>query len=156
MGAWPPREEELKGLDENDKNERSLVLKLVYGSFSVLLTGDAGLPSEERLLRERQPVAAQVLKVGHHGSGHSSSLAFVEAVNPNVAVIQVGAKNRYGHPDTEVLEILDGRLVLRNDREGRVHIRSDGSQMWIGTEKGVVPGLPGRNEEASSLRVIGK
>ncbi len=153
---WPPREEELQGLDENDKNERSLVLKLVYGSFSVLLTGDAGLPSEERLLRERQPIAAQVLKVGHHGSGHSSSLTFVEAVNPNVAVIQVGAKNRYGHPDTEVLEILDGRLVLRNDREGRVHIRSDGQLMWIGTEKGVAPGLPGRNGEAGSLRVIGK
>ena len=44
---WPPQEEELRGLDENDKNERSLVLKLVYGEFSALLTGDAGLPSEE-------------------------------------------------------------------------------------------------------------
>ena len=133
---WPPREEALRGLDEDDKNERSLVLKLVYGEFSVLLTGDAGLPSEECLLREGQPVAAHVLKVGHHGSEHSSSPAFVEAVGPSVAIIQVGAENRYGHPDPEVLEILDGRLVLRNDREGRVHIWSDGRLMWVGTEKG--------------------
>lgn len=133
---WPPREEFLTGLEEDDKNERSLVLKLVYGSFSALLTGDAGLPSEARLLREGQPVAAHVLKVGHHGSEHSSSRAFVEAVGPSVAVIQVGAENRYGHPDPEVLEVLEGRLILRNDRAGRVHIWSDGRLMWIGTEKG--------------------
>ena len=133
---WPPREEALRGLEEDDKNERSLVLKLVYGEFSVLLTGDAGLPSEERLLREGQPVAAHVLKVGHHGSEHSSSPAFVEAVGPSVAIIQVGAENRYGHPDPEVLEILGGRLVLRNDREGRVHIWSDGRLMWVEAEKG--------------------
>ncbi|MXY92344.1 MAG: DUF4131 domain-containing protein [Caldilineaceae bacterium SB0670_bin_27] len=133
---WPPREKFLTGLEENDKNERSLVLKLVYGSFSVLLTGDAGLSSEAQLLREGQPVAAHVLKVGHHGSEHSSSPAFVEAVGPSVAVIQVGAENRYGHPDPEVLEVLDGRLVLRNDRAGRVHIWSDGRLMWVATEKG--------------------
>ena len=133
---WPPREEKLRGLEEDDKNERSLVLKLVYGEFSALLTGDAGLPSEAQLLREGQPVAAHVLKVGHHGSEHSSSRAFVEAVGPSVAVIQVGAENRYGHPDPEVLEILGGRLVLRNDRAGRVHIWSDGRLMWVGAEKG--------------------
>lgn len=137
---WPPPEEALKGLDEDDKNERSLVLKLVYGDFTALLTGDAGQPSEERLLHGGQPLAAQVLKVGHHGSEHSSSSAFVEAVGPSVAVIQVGAENRYGHPDPEVLEILDGRLVLRNDLEGRVHIRTDGKLMWIETERGINSG----------------
>ena len=133
---WPPREEALRGMEEDDKNEQSLVLKLVYGDFSALLTGDAGLPSEAILLREGQPVAAHVLKVGHHGSEHSSSPAFVEAVGARVAIIQVGAENRYGHPDPEVLEILGGRLVLRNDRDGRVHIWSDGRLMWIRTEAG--------------------
>jgi len=134
---WPPREEELEALDDDDKNERSLILKLVYGEFTVLLTGDAGRPSEERLLRGEQPLAAHVLKVGHHGSEHSSSRGFVETVNPGVAVIQVGAENRYGHPDPEVLEILDGRMILRNDREGRIHIWSDGKQMWMETEAGI-------------------
>lgn len=132
---WPPREEELSGVDADDKNERSLVLKLVYGEFTALLTGDIGHRSEEALLEAGQPLAAHVLKVGHHGSEQSSSPAFVASVAPSVAVIQVGEGNRYGHPDPEVLAILDGRLVLRNDREGRVSIRSDGQSMWISTEE---------------------
>ena len=142
---WPPPETELHGWDEDDKNERSLVLKLVYGEFSVLLTGDSGQPSEVRLLRTGQPVGAQVLKVGHHGSETSSSPAFIEAVGASVAVIQVGAENRYGHPDPEVLENLGGRLVLRNDRDGRVHIRSDGRLMWIETENGEISEILARS-----------
>lgn len=132
---WPPREEELAGLDEDDKNERSLVLKLVYGEFTALLTGDIGHPSEEALLLAGEPLAAHVLKVGHHGSEHSSSPGFVASVAPSVAVIQVGEGNRYGHPDPTVMKILDGRLVLRNDKHGRVSIRSDGTRMWIVTER---------------------
>lgn len=135
---WPPPEETLRGLDEDDKNERSLVFKLVYGDLSMMLTGDAGLPSEQFLLRTGQSIAAQVLKVGHHGSSSSSSRAFIEAVGPSVAVIQVGAENNFGHPSDEVLEILDGRLVLRNDKDGRVHIRSDGRHMWIEAESGEI------------------
>ncbi len=138
---WPPPEEGLEGLDEDDKNERSLILKLVYGEFTVLLTGDAGQSSEERLLSGEQALAAHVLKVGHHGSEQSSSRGFIEAVGASVAVIQVGAGNRYGHPDPEVLEALNGRLILRNDKDGRVHIRSDGKLMWIETEKGIITDL---------------
>ena len=145
---WPPPEAALRGWDGDDKNERSLVLKLVYGDLAVLLTGDSGHPSEERLLRAGQPLGAQVLKVGHHGSEHSSSPAFLAAVGPSVAVIQVGAENRYGHPDAEVLEILGGQLVLRNDRDGRVHIRSDGRLMWIETENGEISGLLARSGAA--------
>ena len=147
---WPPPEEQLGGWDEDDKNERSLVFKLVYGDFSVLLTGDSGHPSEELLLQAGQPLAAHVLKVGHHGSEHSSSPAFVTAVGPSVAVIQVGADNSYGHPDAEVLEILGGMLVLRNDIDGRVHIRSDGHQMWIETENGKISERLVRGSETQS------
>jgi competence protein ComEC len=57
----------------------------------------------------------------------------VEAVNPSVAVIQVG-DNDYGHPTEEVLATLGRRLVLRNDQDGRIEISSDGRQMWIETE----------------------
>ena len=149
---WPPPEGELEGLDKSDKNERSLVLKLVYGELTVLLTGDAGGPSEERLLHGGQPIAARVLKVGHHGSEHSSGRGFVEAVGPSVAVIQVGAKNRYGHPDPEVLEILDRRLILRNDRDGRIHIWSDGKLMRVGTENGAVADLIEQSGAATTLR----
>ena len=138
---WPPPEAELRGWEEDDKNERSLVLKLVYGDFTLLLTGDSGHASEERLLRTGQPLAAQVLKVGHHGSDASTGPAFIEAVGSAVAVIQVGADNRYGHPDSDLLERLQGQLILRNDEHGRVHIRSDGERMWIETENGEISGI---------------
>ena len=118
-----------------ERHTASLVLKLVYGEFSVLLTGDAGLPAERWLQAGDQPLAAQVLKVGHHGSGDSTGPGFVRAVGAPVAVIQVG-ENRYGHPTPAVLDGLEGRVILRNDRHGRVHMRSDGQLLWIETETG--------------------
>ncbi|MCB0047009.1 MAG: ComEC/Rec2 family competence protein [Caldilineaceae bacterium] len=128
---WPPP----GGFEhEHADNENSLVAKLVYGDFSVLLTGDAGLPSEDVWLAQDAPVQAAVLKVGHHGSSSATSPEFVEAVDPAVAVIQVGADNDYGHPAQEVLATLDGRLVLRNDQAGRITISSDGRRMWIREE----------------------
>lgn len=57
------------------------------------------------------------------------------AVNPQVAVIQAGTDNDYGHPHAETLDQLAGRLILRNDLHGRVHLYSDGQQLWIETEK---------------------
>ncbi|MEZ4639434.1 MAG: MBL fold metallo-hydrolase [Caldilineaceae bacterium] len=136
--VWPPDENAVRliGVDGDNKNERSLVQKLVYGEFTVLLTGDAGLPSEAEMVRQGEPLAAQVLKVGHHGSTSSTGEAWIDAVNPTVAVIQVG-ENRYGHPHEEVIDLLAGRLVLRNDEHGRVHIWSDGRLMWIEVERSV-------------------
>jgi competence protein ComEC len=124
---------------ESADNENSLVLKLVYGDFSVLLTGDAGLPAEEGMLRQSIPLAATVLKAGHHGSNSSTGASFLVQVNPLLTVIQVGADNDYGHPHDEVLERLAGRNVLRNDLHGRVHVMSDGRQMWVETERGSQP-----------------
>lgn len=147
---WPPPEAELRGWEEDDKNERSLVLKLVYGDFTLLLTGDSGHASEEQLLRTGQPLAAQVLKVGHHGSDASTGPEFLEAVGSAVAVIQVGADNRYGHPDPDLLDRLQGQIILRNDKHGRVHIRSDGEQMWIETENGEISDLLARNLASNS------
>jgi competence protein ComEC len=129
---WPPA----GGFaDENLDNENSLVTKLVYGDLSVLLTGDAGLPSEAAWIARQSPVASTVLKVGHHGSHSATSAELVQAVQPSVAVIQVGADNDYGHPHDDVLARLDGLLTLRTDRQGRIHLYSDGRRMWIETEK---------------------
>jgi competence protein ComEC len=111
------------------------VTKLVYGDFSILLTGDAGIPSESTWLAQQMPLQAKVLKVGHHGSAHSTSTGLVEAVDPEWAVIQVGATNTYGHPTQEVLDVLAGRTVLRNDLDGRVHFATDGSDIWVETER---------------------
>ncbi len=135
---WPPVEPVRGAQGKQEQlvdNENSLVMKLVYGDFSILLTGDAGLPSEMAMLAGGEPVAATVLKVGHHGSKGSTSHSFVQAVDPLMAVIQCGLNNQYGHPTQEVLERLTGRLVLRNDLQGRIHVYSDGHQMWFVTEK---------------------
>jgi len=105
------------------------------GDFSLLLTGDAGIPSEQVWLDQNLPLASTVLKVGHHGSSHSSLPEFVDTVNPALAVIQVG-KNNYGHPTEEVLATLADRQVYRNDLHGRVHLYSDGQQMWVEAERG--------------------
>ena len=131
---WPPPE---GYVGEDADNENSLVMKLVYGDFSVLLTGDIGHPSEKALIASNAPIASTVLKVGHHGSKGSTNTEFASAVAPSVAIIQAGADNDYGHPHPEVLEALRQSTVLRNDIHGRVHIWSDGGQMWVGTEAGV-------------------
>lgn len=127
---WPPPEG-YRGLDED--NENSIVMKLVYGEFSVLLTGDAGLPSEAVWLKQGIDLTADVLKVGHHGSRSSTGPNFARAVDPQLAVIQVG-ENTYGHPNREVLDILAGREILCNVIHGRVHISSDGRSMEVETE----------------------
>jgi competence protein ComEC len=119
---------------EDADNDNSLVAKLVYGDFSVLLTGDAGAAAEAQLLREGAPLQATVLKVAHHGSKFSTGEAFVAAVNPALAVIQVG-ENRYGHPDSTALERLQGSTVLRTDVDGRIEVTSDGQQVWVDKER---------------------
>ncbi len=136
VGLWLlwPHAEGYVGPDAD--NENSLVAKLVYGDFSVLLTGDAGVPSEVEWLAAGAPLASTVLKVGHHGSDTSTSAEFLRAVAPSLAVIQVGAENRYGHPAPEVTERLADVTTLRNDQHGRVHVWSDGRQMWVAAEVG--------------------
>jgi competence protein ComEC len=124
---------------ESADNENSLVVKLVYGELSVLLTGDAGLPSEAAMLAAGVPLSSTVLKVGHHGSKSSSGQPFLDAVQPQLAIIQVGAQNDYGHPHQEVLDRLAGVPILRNDLHGRIHLASDGRQLWLTTTATTVP-----------------
>jgi len=106
-------------------NNASVVLKVTYGEFSLLLTGDAELREESYLLRWGERIRAKVLKLGHHGASSSSSPHFLEAVHPEVAVISVGAYNPFGHPSPEVLDRLRavGSRVLRTDRMGAVLFR---------------------------------
>ncbi len=102
-----------------DPNDWSVVLRVAYGEFSALLTGDADAEIEDRLLGQGR---VTVLKVGHHGSRTSTSEDFVRAVSPLYAVISVGARNRYGHPDPAVLARLEraGARVYRTDLDGTV------------------------------------
>jgi competence protein ComEC len=86
-------------------NDNSVVLKLTYGQFSVLLTGDMEERNEARLVSENTTALdAEVLKAGHHGSRTYSSSPFLNAVTPEVVIISLGAGNTYGHPHQETLD----------------------------------------------------
>jgi len=119
----------------SDSNNNAIVLRLDYGSVSLLLTGDAEQEAEADMLTAGLPLRADVLKVGHHGSNGSTSAPFLAAVAPGLAVIQVGADNTFGHPHPALLERLKGIEVLRTDQHGRIEVVSDGKRVWARTER---------------------
>jgi competence protein ComEC len=124
----------------NDVNENSVVLTLTYRCprcarpFRMLFTGDAGTQSEARILATGVDLAADVLKVGHHGSAYSSSPPFLAAVRPRDALISVGRHNLFGHPAPSTLRALRdaGASIYRTDRCGAIVI-SVGSERTIRT-----------------------
>lgn len=135
-GAWEclyPLREVILGADDN---HGSMVLRYQYGGTKILFTGDIGIADERLLEREEKDVAADILKVAHHGSKYSSSAAFLERVSPAVAVISCGEGNLYGHPHTETLERLtavsavqygtdlDGSVFLTLSENGRYKIET--------------------------------
>ncbi len=116
-----------------DDNDASLVLLLRFHTFSALLMGDAGQPVEQRLIEQGQLTAVNVLKVGHHGSRSASSMAFLQAVKPQVAVLSVGAGNRFGLPAPETVARLGsvGSRLYRTDQQGSILISSDGTNLDV-------------------------
>lgn len=116
-------------------NNDSLVLRLDYGATSLLLTGDAEADAEQDMLVAGVPLEADILKVGHHGSNAGTSPEFLAAVQPQLAVISVGADNRFGHPAPELLARLQGADVLRTDQRGRIELVSDGRRWVVRSER---------------------
>ncbi len=119
-----------------DTNNGSLVCELTYGDTSFLFTGDAEVESEAAMLASGVDLSADVLKVGHHGSGSSTSQLFLDAVSPDYAVISVG-KNSYGHPTDEVLSRLQSAnsTILRTDELGDITFASNGTTLTVTTSK---------------------
>lgn len=124
--------------DEDDRNNSSVVMKVIYGDTSFLFTGDAGRKEETEMLNENYNLSATVLKVGHHGSESSSTYPFLKAVAPKYAVISVG-ENSYGHPSEKVLSKLhDAETeVYRTDLHGDIIVKSDGKNLNFTTAKSV-------------------
>jgi competence protein ComEC len=114
-----------------DANAASVVVMAEYRGVRVLLTGDAERDVEARLVRRfGTNLRADVLKVGHHGSSTSSTPPLLDAVGARIALISVGAGNRYRHPSAEVLASLEARgaHVLRTDDNGTIVVTIDGSE----------------------------
>jgi beta-lactamase superfamily II metal-dependent hydrolase len=132
----PPEPEITSTRDEVNAN--SVVLRLDYGRSSFLFTGDAETSTERWLLDGSADVHAQVLKVAHHGSAHSSTARFLRAVRPEAAVISVGANNDYHHPAPATLRRLEsaGARVYRTDLDGSVTVETDGQHLSIHAARG--------------------
>ena len=122
----------------NEPNANSVVTRLDYGAFSILLTGDAEAQTEQRMMEQGARLAAKVLKVGHHGSKYASSEDFLRQARFKDAVISCGADNRYGHPSQEVLDRLRaaGVKIYRTDLQGEITIKTRGKEDYqITTER---------------------
>jgi len=116
------------------RNDDSVVLTLRWGKVTFLLTGDIEAAGEDAL----GGVAAQVLKVPHHGSRSSSSPRFLAAVSPRVALVSVGHANRFGHPHPAVVDryARAGVWLLRTDEDGTATVSTDGERIFVRTFRG--------------------
>lgn len=118
-------------------NNDSLVLRLQYGHFTALFTGDLEEAGEQALVQnERNQIANMtVLKAGHHGSKTSSSEVFIDIVQPKLVIFMAGFENRFGHPHQEVVERFDERKIpyMTTGERGTIEIRTDGNSVKLAT-----------------------
>ena len=122
-----------------DPNDSSVVLRVCAGRVSFLLTGDMTNQLESELVKRRASLSSTVLKAGHHGSDTSTSQGFLAVVDPSVAVVSVGADNRFGHPSGGVVGRLAEEVgpgnIYRTDVHGTVEFITDGERLWVRTEE---------------------
>lgn len=114
----------------NEVNANSIVLRLDYGSFSMLLPGDAEEQTEHRFVSKDVNVEAKVWKIAHHGSKYATSADFVQRVKPQIVIISCGEWNRYGHPSQAVLDRLRAANVklFRTDLHGEITLTTRGRE----------------------------
>ncbi|MBU1026926.1 MAG: DNA internalization-related competence protein ComEC/Rec2, partial [Candidatus Margulisbacteria bacterium] len=123
----------------SDANNVSIVFRLMYKNFTMMFTGDNEHEGEERILAvfPEASLASTILKLGHHGSGTSTSIPFLGAVSPKVGIISCGKHNKFRHPHKQTLEKLKSRNIklYRTDEDGAIVIRTDGKTFNIRTAK---------------------
>jgi competence ComEA-like helix-hairpin-helix protein len=123
-------------------NAASIVVKVTRGPVSFLLTGDAETEAEKIMLEEYgDALKSTVLKAGHHGSGASSTEAFLKAVKPEAIVISVGTKNKFILPDKLALGRMEatGAKIYRTDYQGAITVTANGKGYSVVTERKAPP-----------------
>ncbi|MGH4118935.1 ComEC/Rec2 family competence protein [Clostridium sp.] len=140
------------GIEYEDANDYSIVVKITFGNTSFLLTGDAEAESENQMLSKGLDLSATVLKVSHHGSRSSTGISFLDGVNPKYAVISVGKGNSYGHPTEETMSRLKAKdiPVYRTDENGTVVATSNGTNVSFNVNPGSYKGITSSSTSASS------
>jgi len=123
--------------EDDQQNNASLVMTVSYQNINLLLCGDIEAEVEKQLAAELQALSAekdfQIIKIPHHGSKTSSTREFIQAIDPETAVISVGANNSFNHPNDEVMERLGEEAItaLRTDQKGALEITSNGEFIRI-------------------------
>jgi competence protein ComEC len=136
----------------NEPNANSVVTRLDYGDFSMILTGDAEAETEQRMIKTGANLKAKVLKVGHHGSRYASSEEFLRAGGFEAALISNGSENRYGHPSQDALDRFKalGIKIYRTDLQGEITITTRGQGYQIQTARAATGDLwAGRTAQRS-------
>ena len=139
---WPQTDSEVRSATNDD----SLVLRVEFGSQSLLLAGDIEKPVERALLDQDLPIASAFLKVPHHGSSTSSTSPFLAQVHPVYAAISVGENNPFNHPTAATLERLhaSGAQIFRTDHDGAITLTTDGDSEQVTTFTQAAPPLIAR------------
>ncbi|MBD3359682.1 MAG: MBL fold metallo-hydrolase [Candidatus Buchananbacteria bacterium] len=124
---------DLSGQEVASLNNSSIITKLIYKDTSFLLTGDAEEQVEHDLVNNQIEIKADVLKLGHHGSKYSTTQEFLDQVQPQYGVIQVGQDNKFGHPHLRILKRLEDNNIqfFRNDLDGPIIFISDGQNLSL-------------------------
>lgn len=122
--------------DYDSDNDESLCLRICYGDFQCLLTGDAEQDAEQDMVASGQDLTCDLYVVGHHGSSSSTSEELLDAASPAYAFLSVGEDNPYGHPTAQTLNALQQHEITlyRTDQQGEVTVYSDGQKCWFSTE----------------------
>ncbi|QPA58187.1 MBL fold metallo-hydrolase [Lysinibacillus sphaericus] len=139
-----------------DNNDASIVLKVVYGNVSFLLTGDAGIALEKEMMSN--DVTATVLKAGHHGSNTSSSEDFIRAVKPEVTILSYGEDNKYGHPHAEVVNRLQaiGSNIYATADLGTITVATNGVNYTVNGKRAVTQKKPSTVEPTTAVEIVSK
>ena len=117
----------------DNENDNSSVIYFNYSNYNFLFMGDASVNREKDILNKYNLNNMDFLKVGHHGSLTSSSKKFIDEIKPKYSVISVGKNNSYGHPNKEVLSILEDSKIYRTDQNGSIMFKINNSKLKIKT-----------------------
>ena len=120
------------GIYDNE-NDNSSVIYFDYNNYKFLLMGDASVKREEDILEKYNLKNIDFLKIGHYGSKTSSGKEFIDVISPKYSIISVGKNNRYGHPNKEALNNLDGSKIYRTDIDGSIMFRIKNNKLKIKT-----------------------
>ena len=123
----------LQTKEYDNENDNSNVIYTELDGYKYMFMGDASVTTEKEILDKYNLPDIDVLKVGHHGSKTSSSKGFINEMNPEYSIISVGKNNRYGHPNKEVLNVLEDSKIYRTDKDGSVMFKIKNNKLQIKT-----------------------